>query len=63
MLLKEADNKTTKVSLRSKKIDVAKIAESFGGGGHKFAAGCTIQKPPKIAVAKLLELINMSLHE
>lgn len=63
MLLKEADNQTTKVSLRSKKIDVAKIAETFGGGGHRFAAGCTIQKPPKIAIDKLLELVKMSLNE
>lgn len=63
MLLKEAENQTTKVSLRSKKIDVAKIAEFFGGGGHHYAAGCTIQKPPKIAAEKLLELVKMSLHK
>lgn len=32
-----------KISLRSKgQVDVAKIAESFGGGGHKKAAGCSI---------------------
>ena len=32
-----------KISLRSKgKVDVAKIAEAFGGGGHKRAAGCSI---------------------
>lgn len=31
-----------KVSLRSKNIDVSKIAESFKGGGHKKAAGCKI---------------------
>ena len=32
-----------KVSLRSKgDVDVAKIAEGFGGGGHKKAAGCSI---------------------
>ncbi len=61
MLLKESENQTTKVSLRSKKIDVAKIAENFNGGGHHFAAGCTIQKPPQIAVQKLLELIKKEL--
>lgn len=33
-----------KVSLRSKEIiDVSKIAEYFGGGGHVRAAGCTMQ--------------------
>ncbi|MEQ9620135.1 MAG: bifunctional oligoribonuclease/PAP phosphatase NrnA [Deltaproteobacteria bacterium] len=32
-----------KISFRSKgEVDVAKIAESFGGGGHKKAAGCSI---------------------
>lgn len=32
-----------KVSLRSsEKVDVAKVAELFGGGGHKRAAGCTM---------------------
>ena len=34
---------TYKVSLRSKKIvDVSKVAEHFGGGGHVRAAGCTM---------------------
>jgi phosphoesterase RecJ-like protein len=33
-----------RVSLRSKgEINVAKIAEKFGGGGHKNAAGCFVQ--------------------
>ena len=63
MLLKELPNQMTKVSLRSKKVDVSKIAEVFGGGGHHYAAGCTIQKPPKIAVEKLLELAKKSLNE
>lgn len=32
-----------KVSLRStEKVDVAKVAEMFGGGGHVRAAGCTM---------------------
>ncbi len=32
-----------KVSLRSRqKIDVARIAEQFGGGGHRLASGCTL---------------------
>ena len=31
-----------KVSLRSLKLDVQKIAAKFGGGGHKKAAGCTV---------------------
>ena len=36
-----------KVSLRSKeKIDVSKIAQYFGGGGHKKAAGFTMTGQP-----------------
>jgi phosphoesterase RecJ-like protein len=32
------------MSLRSKgNLNVAKIAESFGGGGHARAAGCSVQ--------------------
>jgi phosphoesterase RecJ-like protein len=32
-----------KLSLRSKgKVNAARIAEKFGGGGHDRAAGCTI---------------------
>ena len=41
----------------------AKIAEHFDGGGHHYAAGCTIQKPPRIAIEKLLELVKKSLNE
>lgn len=42
VLLKEIE-KGVKVSLRSKsKVDVRKIAETFGGGGHLRASGFTI---------------------
>lgn len=57
-VLKEVDENTTKVSLRSKGADVAAIAQIFGGGGHTFAAGCTIRKPIKIARDKLIEEIR-----
>lgn len=55
MVLKETDNQQTKVSLRSKHIDVSKIAGVYSGGGHTYAAGCTIKKPPHIAANKLLD--------
>lgn len=33
-----------RVSLRSKgNINVARVAEQFGGGGHKNAAGCSVE--------------------
>lgn len=41
-LLKETDS-NVKVSLRSKRsVDVRKVAENFGGGGHMRAAGLTL---------------------
>lgn len=44
ILLKEKDE-CTKVSLRSKSfLDVRKVAEKFGGGGHIKASGLTIDK-------------------
>lgn len=52
---KENDNNTTKISLRSKNVDVTKITAKFNGGGHIRSAGCTINKPVEIAVEKLIE--------
>ena len=40
---KEMKNGGCKISMRSKSIDVAEICGIFGGGGHKFAAGCTMK--------------------
>lgn len=43
ILLKEFNENEIKVSMRSKRfVDVAAICDSFGGGGHIRAAGCTI---------------------
>ncbi len=43
IFLYEADFQSYKVSMRSGgKIDVAQIAQYFGGGGHIRAAGCTM---------------------
>ena len=33
-----------RISLRSKKIDVSRVALAFGGGGHKLAAGFTLKQ-------------------
>lgn len=42
-LFKERRDGTVKVSLRSTPpIDVSAVAQQFGGGGHRQAAGCTI---------------------
>ncbi|MFU0801428.1 MAG: bifunctional oligoribonuclease/PAP phosphatase NrnA [Xylanivirga thermophila] len=61
ILLKESDSNTTKVSLRSKNyIDCNKLAQEFGGGGHKKAAGCiiseNIQKSKELLIASASHL-------
>ena len=48
-----------KVSLRSKgKVNVQKIAKSFGGGGHAPAAGCRIKGSLKDVQDKVLKAIK-----
>ncbi|NIA23179.1 MAG: hypothetical protein GWP03_03345 [Proteobacteria bacterium] len=45
ILFREESKTRTRVSFRSKgKYDVDLIARGFGGGGHKEAAGCTIDE-------------------
>jgi bifunctional oligoribonuclease and PAP phosphatase NrnA len=49
-----------RVSLRSKgKLNVAEIAEHFGGGGHQCASGCSMDGPLSIAVARILEQVRL----
>jgi len=60
---KEADGGRVRVSLRSKgEIDVSAVAASFGGGGHKNAAGCTVDGPLEtlrpIVIARALSAIE-----
>jgi len=44
VFMKEVRPNVYRVSLRSKgDINVAKVAEKFGGGGHKNAAGCRVE--------------------
>src|SRR5258708_4888453 len=44
-----------RVSMRSKgKLDVARIAEDFGGGGHTCASGCSVEGPLHAAVERVL---------
>lgn len=60
-LLKESDS-TVKVSLRSKHlVDVRKIAETFGGGGHMRAAGLTIDSNLENAETIIINAIKKEL--
>jgi len=58
VFFKEAGNGHWRVSLRSKgEIDVGRVARSFGGGGHKNAAGCTLDGPLASIRAQILERV------
>lgn len=62
-LFRELGDREIRVSLRSRSsYDVAKLAERFGGGGHRKAAGLTIRKSleeaKSIIVSDLSELLE-----
>lgn len=60
----EADTLSYKVSMRSNDtIDVAKIASFFGGGGHKKAAGCTVNGTFHDVINNLSKSIEMQMKE
>jgi bifunctional oligoribonuclease and PAP phosphatase NrnA len=51
-----------RLSIRSKgKVDVAQVAESFGGGGHRSASGCTLEGPLDAATERILTQLRLSL--
>jgi phosphoesterase RecJ-like protein len=51
-----------RLSIRSKgKVDVAQIAESFGGGGHRSASGCTVDGPLASATERILTQLRSGL--
>ncbi len=62
-LLRESEDGLVRVSLRGKSCaDVSQIATKFGGGGHRLAAGCTMQPPIEEAAEQILTLAKELLH-
>lgn len=62
--LKEDEEGNIIVSMRSKtEADVAEIATRFNGGGHKKAAGCTINATMDFAVKMIKNEIEISLNK
>lgn len=53
-LLKEQEQGVWRVSLRSRQGDVQAVAARFGGGGHRAAAGCTIEDEGDEAQAQVI---------
>jgi phosphoesterase RecJ-like protein len=55
VFLRELPDHRVRLSLRSKgSVNVARIAESMGGGGHENASGCTLPGPMPIATEAIL---------
>jgi phosphoesterase RecJ-like protein len=52
-----------KISLRSRgKMDCSRLAEQFSGGGHKAAAGATLDGPVEEAQRKVLDAVRAALR-
>ena len=59
ILLRELPDKRVRVSLRSKgEINVASVAEHFGGGGHECASGFSIDGPLQDALSRILAVFR-----
>ncbi len=61
LLFIEQADRTTKVSFRSKALDVAKLAERFGGGGHKLASGARVAGPVPEVREQVLAAVEQAL--
>jgi phosphoesterase RecJ-like protein len=60
----EQPNRQVKISFRSRtEVDVAKVAEGFGGGGHKQASGATLAGPLKSAIEQGLAAMRAALGD
>lgn len=62
VFLRELPDHRVRLSLRSKgSVNVAAIAESFGGGGHENASGCTLPGPMPVATETILARLRAQL--
>jgi phosphoesterase RecJ-like protein len=62
LFIEQADG-GVKVSFRSRRADVAKLAEQFGGGGHRLASGATLPGPAADARDRVLAAAVRALEE
>jgi phosphoesterase RecJ-like protein len=61
LFFREQPDGCFRVSLRSKgAVNVAKVAQAFGGGGHECASGCAVEGPLPVAVESLLSQLRTS---
>jgi bifunctional oligoribonuclease and PAP phosphatase NrnA len=61
LFFRELASHRFRVSLRSKgHVNVAHVAERFGGGGHKCASGCEVEGPISLAVERVIAQLRIS---
>jgi phosphoesterase RecJ-like protein len=59
----EQPDGSTKVSFRSRsRIDVSKIAEKYGGGGHKLASGARVNRSVPEVRDEILKVVEQALN-
>lgn len=64
VVLMEMEDGTIRVGFRSRPpYDVARLAQSLGGGGHPQAAGCTMDGPLAKAEAQIIELCKSAIAQ
>jgi phosphoesterase RecJ-like protein len=64
VFFREMPDKRYRVSLRSKgAVNVATIAENFGGGGHQNASGCSLAGPLSVATERVLAQVRLRLAQ
>ena len=62
MLMREKEPNVYKVSMRAKEYaNVCAVAERYGGGGHRLAAGCTVRGELDALAAELTEALIQAL--
>ena len=63
VVLKCKEPELCRVSMRSKHVDVSRVATLFGGGGHVRAAGCTLTQPFEEARKTIMTAIERAIRE
>jgi phosphoesterase RecJ-like protein len=61
ILFMEQPEGGVKVSFRARTVDVAKVAEQFGGGGHRLASGASLNASLADAEARVLAAVRSRL--
>ena len=63
VMFKAVEKNQVRVSMRSKHVDVSKVALLFNGGGHAKAAGCTVGASLEDAKKQVVEALEKALEE